>query len=333
MYQDFDPGIRATSTDVYEHEIPGGQYSNLYEQARKVGVTAKQFHELTKRYQEVNQLFGNIIKVTPSSKVVGDMALLLQKHGLSGADYLAKKPKLDYPDSVVSFFKGHMGTPYGGFPEDVRTLVLGEGAPPPAAPVIAESDSFASVDATLAKKLGRPVKPDEVLSYRLYPKVFLDYVKHRETYGDVTNLTTPVFFYGLKQGQEIETDLEPGKTLIISLQGLSDPDKDGLRTVFYDLNGFPRALDVKDESVASATKSRAKADPTNERHVGAAMPGKVLTIAVKPGQAVKPGDTLLVTESMKMEYVITAKAAGTVQTLSVVPGDMIEGGDLLVELS
>lgn len=332
MYQDFDPGIRATSTDVYEHEIPGGQLSNLFEQARKVGVSAKEFHELTIRYKEVNELFGNIIKVTPSSKVVGDMALLLQKHGMTGPEFLAKKPKLDYPDSVMSFFKGHMGVPFGGFPDDVRQIILGENPPPPQAAKVATTDSFDAVKVELSKKLARDVRDDEVLSYRLYPKVFIDYVKDRETYGNVTGLTTPVFFYGLEQGQEIETDLEPGKTLIISLQGLSDPDGDGQRTVFFDLNGFPRAIEIHDQSVTSGKQLREKADTTSERHVGAAMPGKVLAVSVKPGQPVKSGDTLLVTESMKMEYVITAKIDGTVTRVTVVPGDMVEGGDLLVEL-
>jgi pyruvate carboxylase len=162
--------------------------------------------------------------------------------------------------------------------------------------------------------------------------VYLDYVRHRDTYGNVTDLTTPVFFYGLTQGQEIETDLEPGKTLIISMQGLSEPDAKGVRTVFFDLNGFPRAIEVTDRSVSSGVKARPQADPTSEKQIGAAMPGKVLSVAAQPGQTVKTGDTLLVTESMKMEYVIKAKAAGTVKRVTVAAGDMVEGGDLLVEL-
>jgi pyruvate carboxylase len=332
MYQDFDPGIRATGTDVYEHEIPGGQYSNLFEQARKVGVTAKEFHELTVRYKEVNELLGNIVKVTPSSKVVGDMALLLQKQGLTGPEFRKKQPKLDYPDSVISFFKGHMGEPYGGFPADVRALVLGPDAPPPAPPVVDESDDFDQVRAGLGKQLQREATPEETLSYRLYPKVFLDFVRHRDAYGNLEDLTTPVFFYGLTQGQEIETDLEPGKTLIISLQGLSDPDADGVRTVFFDLNGFPRAIDVKDAAFAGGAKTRPQADPGSELHVGAAMPGKVLSVAVAVGQAVQAGETLLVTESMKMEYAVTAKVDGTVKRLTVAAGYMVEGGDLLIEL-
>lgn len=332
MYTDFDPGIRSTSTDVYEHEIPGGQYSNLFEQARKVGVTAREFHQLTVRYKEVNEMFGNIVKVTPSSKVVGDMALLLQKQNLTGPEYLKKRPLLDYPDSVISFFKGHMGVPYGGFPEDVRSLVLGDNAPAPRSAVIDDDDDMHSVREKLTSMLKRPVTDEEVLSYRLYPKVFLEFMKHREQYGDLSDLTTPVFFYGLSHGQELETDLEPGKTLIISLQGISKPDEDGVRTVFYDLNGFPRAIEITDSSITAVNKRRAQADLQNENHIGAAMPGKILEVKVKIGQKVRKGDTLLITESMKMEYVITAKNDGVVKQVVVGTGDMVEGGDLFIEL-
>jgi pyruvate carboxylase len=331
MYQDFDPGIRATSTDVYEHEIPGGQYSNLYEQARKVGVTAQEFFELTQRYKEVNELLGNIVKVTPSSKVVGDMALLLQKHGLTGPEYMKTRPRLDYPDSVVSFCKGHMGTPYGGFNEDVRTLVLGDNPPPPGPPDVPDSDSFASVTTELAAKIGREPTTTDVLSYRLYPKVFLEFIKHREKFGSVTGLPTPVFFYGAVQDAELSTRIEDGKTLIIELAGLSESNVEGERTVFFKLNGFPRAIDIIDNAASAGVVRRAKADSANDKHVGAAMPGKVLDVQCKVGDSVAVGQVLLVTESMKMEYAIAAKSAGTVREITVRPGDMVEGGDLLVE--
>jgi pyruvate carboxylase len=328
----FDPGIQATSTTVYENEIPGGQYSNLYEQARKVGVSATEFFELTKRYQEVNKLFGNIVKVTPSSKVVGDMALLLQKHGITGDDFLKKKPKLDYPDSVISFFKGHMGIPYGGFPKDVRAMVLGDNPPPPEKLVAQEADSLEEVKLELSKKLSRPVTDQDALSYRLYPKVFLDFVYHREQYGRVDILPTQNFFYGLETNEEISVDIEPGKSLVISLRGISDADNKGQRTVFLDLNGYARPTKVRDLSLTATVATKPKANPADENHVPAAMPGKVIEIKTKAGSTVKEGDSLLVTESMKMEYAITAKKAGKVSKIHAQVGEMVEGGDLLIEL-
>jgi pyruvate carboxylase len=332
MYQDFDPGIRATSTDVYHHEIPGGQYSNLYEQARSVGVSAQEFYELTQRYKDVNELLGNIVKVTPSSKVVGDMALLLQKQGLTGAEFLEKKPKLDYPDSVRSFFGGHMGTPYGGFRNDVRDIVMGPDAPPPAPPVIEDNDSFEQVQTALSKKIGRKALRNEALSYRLYPKVFMEFIKHRQKYGSVTNLPTPIFFYGAKQGVELETRLERGKTLNIQLNGISDSNADGMRTVFYKLNGFPRAIQIEDEVATADTVRRPKADLENDKHVGASMPGKVLEVQCKIGDKIAEGDTLMITESMKMEYALSAKSAGVVKDITVKAGELVQGGDLLIEI-
>ncbi|MBM4253633.1 MAG: pyruvate carboxylase [Deltaproteobacteria bacterium] len=337
MYSDFDPGLQSTSTDVYEHEIPGGQYSNLYEQARRVGVSPHDFHALTKRYREVNEAFGDLIKVTPSSKVVGDMALLLQKQGLTGPEWLAKRPHLDYPDSVLGLMRGDLGTPYGGIPAAVKSLVLGAGASATAAkasrPETPAEDSFASCESTLANRLGCPVGEREVLTYRLYPKVYLDYLRHREAFGDLSDLPTPVFFHGLRQAQEFEADLEPGKTLVISLAGVSDPDTNGKRSVFFNLNGFPRVIEVHDQADSSGGSGRLKADPLSPGHIAATMSGKVQSVSAKEGQLVKVGDPLLVVEAMKMEYLITAKADGTVAAVHVRPGDVITSGDLLVALA
>jgi pyruvate carboxylase len=332
MYSDFDPGVLTTSTTVYKHEIPGGQYSNLYDQARKVGVSADEFHALTERYREVNEVFGDIVKVTPSSKVVGDMALLLQKHNLTGPEWLAKKPKLDYPDSVVSFFKGHMGMPYGGFPPAVRELVLGVGAGPPAPEPIGNTDSQADVAAALKQKYGREFSKREVLSSRLYPKVFSEYMDHLQTYGDVENLPTSVFFHGLKEGVEVEVDIEPGKTLVVSLHGISKASLEGKRTVFFNLNGFPREIEVRDNAVTRQGQTRKRADSKNPLHIGAAMPGKLLALKVKVGDVVDEGQVLLVTEAMKMEYAIAAKVKGTIAELPLAVGAVVAEGDLLVEL-
>jgi pyruvate carboxylase len=333
LYRAYDPGIKATSTDVYVHEIPGGQYSNLFEQAIKVGLSSEEFFELTKRYTEVNKLFGNIVKVTPSSKVVGDMALLLQKHGLTGETYRAKKPALDYPDSVTSFFKGHMGVPFGGFPKEVREMVLGPNAGPPEAPQVDEGDSLETVKASLEGMLGRPATTQEALSSRLYPKVFRDYRASHEKFGRTGGLPTSVFFYGLNENEEIETDLEPGMTLNISYRGISKANEDGKRTVFFNLNGFGRSIDVFDQTTAAGKSLRAKAEPFNDLQVGAPMPGKVLDIKVAAGDVVKMGDVLVVTEAMKMEYAITAKRSGTIKAVHVKARDQVDGGDLLVEFT
>jgi pyruvate carboxylase len=333
LYQDFDPGIKATSTDVYEHEIPGGQYSNLYEQARRVGVSAKGFYQLTKRYQEVNQLLGNIIKVTPSSKVVGDFALLLQKMNTTGPDYLKQKPRLDYPDSVVSFFKGDMGEPYGGFNEEVKELVLASLPKEDNKSAKSAVDNLQDVKEELEAKIGRSVSDLQALTYRLYPKVFLDYCKHLDAYGKTEYLDTNVFFYGLQDGQETVCDLEAGKTLIIQLRGVSNANPDGNRTLFFKLNGFPRAISIMDRFALAPSKGiKRKADPQEKGHVGASMPGKVLEIVVKSGQTIDTGDKLIVTESMKMEYVITAKGKGKVKDVLVAVGAELQEGDLLMEL-
>ena len=332
MYRDFDPGIKSTSTEVYEHEIPGGQYSNLFHQAKKVGVSSAEFYQLTQRYKEVNELLGNIVKVTPSSKVVGDLALLLQKQGLTGPQLKHEKPKLDYPDSVVSFFKGEMGEPYGGFPEDIRQLVLQSVGDVKEATSEVTGDTFEDARRKLSETLGREVKEREVISYRLYPKVYLDFEDHKASFGHVSGLPTPVFFYGLQQGVEIETDLENGKRLIIEMIGLSEPDKAGKRTVFFKLNGFPRSIKVYDESSASEDK-RIKANRHDENHIGATMPGKVLDVLVAVGDEIEEGQVLLITESMKMEYALSAKKSGKINDVLVRKGDVIEEGDLLLELS
>lgn len=333
IYHDFDPGVKATTTRVYHHEIPGGQYSNLFDQARKVGLSTEEFHQLTERYHEVNQLFGDLIKVTPSSKVVGDMALLLQKNKLTADSYLATRPHLDYPDSVVSFFKGHMGLPYGGFPEQVRAMVLGEDAPPPQKIEVAATDSLESVTQQLTQLTGQAVPERLAISYKLYPQVTLDYLSHDETYGDVSKLPTDVFFYGLDMDHEITFDIEPGKTLILSLSGMSKPDSDGKRKLFFQLNGFARPMDILDENVSSGAARNLKADPLNPGQLGAPMPGKILAIKVAKGDHVEEGTVVAVTEAMKMEYAITTRVSGTVAAIHLGEKSQVEEGDLIIDIT
>ncbi len=333
MYSCFDPGLRSTSTDVYFHEIPGGQYSNLFNQAEKVGLSAQEFQNLTHRYKEVNDLLGDIIKVTPSSKVVGDFALLLQKSGITGPELIKDKVSLDYPDSVMSFFKGEMGEPYGGFPKEMKDLVLGT-----LPKNKKENDQTKNIDSyQQAKKeaealFNRPMNSSQVLSYRLYPKVYKEYLDYKDQFGKVTNLSTPHFFFGVEQGKEVEVDIEEGKTLYLSLEGVSDCDEKGNRSVFFKLNGFNRIIDIKDESFSSSVQEKQKADLSDDRQVAATMPAKILELMVKVGDKVTKGETLLVTEAMKMEYAVTAKRDGTVRSISISVGDLVEDGDLLIQL-
>ena len=332
QYVAFDPGLKATSTEVYEHEIPGGQYSNLYDQARRVGVSDQDFHALTVRYKEVNELFGKIVKVTPSSKVVGDMALLLQKNELTGPQLMREKPQLDYPDSVVSFFRGEMGEPYGGFNRELQEMVLGKD------PIqdkfnAKTNDSLVQVKSELQEKLGREVNDYEAISYRLYPKVWLDYQTHLKQFGNCERVPTDIFFYGIESNKEVEIDIEPGKTLYISLSGMTAADPNGQRRLFFQLNGFPRAFEILDQSVKTSQVTRPKADIFNNTHIGAPMPGKVIELKAKIGDELKAGDPVIIMEAMKMEYVITAKTAGTLTVLTVAVNDLIDEGDLLAELN
>ena len=329
MYLAYDPGVKSSTTRVYHHEIPGGQYSNLYDQAKKLGVSADDFRQLTDRYKEVNDLLGDIIKVTPSSKVVGDFALLLQKANLTGPELLAKKPSLDYPDSVIGFLKGDLGTPHGGFPQEIRDLVLGKGSSnqnihSPKAEI--SKDEVAEKLTTLT---GEKPTEKQIITYALYPKVYLEYLAHIKKYGEISQLPTPVFLYGLEVNDEVSVELEAGKTLIISLNGFSEPNEEGKRKIFFSLNGFPRELEIEDKEASKSSTSRKKSDPTNPGHIGAMMPGKVLEVKIETGDLVSLGDTLFVTESMKMEYAITAKVSGKVQTINANIGDEVNTDDLL----
>ena len=333
LYACFDPGIKSTSTEVYTHEIPGGQYSNLFVQANKVGLSSEEFHDLTKRYHEVDELFGRIVKVTPSSKVVGDLALLLQKNNLTGEQLISEAPQLDYPDSVRSFFSGKLGTPTGGFNEELKKMVLGSGETE-ATVTHDESDTFEKAKKELTEITEKEPSDQQVISYRLYPNVYKDYVRHIKTYGAATkDLPTTTFFFGMNQGEEVEVDIDTGKTLYLSLRGMSEPDDKGMRKVFFQLNGFRRDVEIFDQSLASSIKSRPKADALNDFEIGSPMPGKILELKVKTGDKVEKGQVVAISEAMKMQYEIKAKASGTVVDVTAGEGEQVEGGDLIVKLA
>ena len=331
-YAGFESDIKSPTAEVYVHEMPGGQYSNLRQQAAAVGL-GDRWDEVKKAYSTVNKMFGDIVKVTPSSKVVGDMALFMVQNNLTEQDIYEKGERYDFPESVIQFFQGYLGQPPGGFPEKLRDIILkgreyftcrpGE---------LLEPVNFEQVKKELEEKTGRSVSEYDVMSYIMYPKVFLDKEKKTKEFGDVSVLDTPTFFYGLRFGEEIKVEIETGKTLIVKLITVGPLAPDGTRTVYYELNGQPREVTIRDLSAKATVESRRKADPDEEGQVGATMPGHVLKILVEKGDKVKKGEHLVVTEAMKMETTIQAPFDGVIKEIHVKNGDSIETGDLLIEM-
>ncbi|MFD3448008.1 pyruvate carboxylase [Microbacteriaceae bacterium 4G12] len=331
-YAPFESGMNAPHTEVYMHEMPGGQYSNLQQQAKAVGL-GDRFDEVKVMYRRVNDMFGDIVKVTPSSKVVGDMALFMVQNNLTEDDIYDRGETLDFPDSVVELFEGYLGQPYGGFPKELQRIILKGKEPITVRPgEMLEPVDFTGLQETLFHKLKRQVTMFDVLSYALYPKVFMDYHNIYNQYGKVSVLDTPTFFYGMRFGEEIKVEIEQGKTLIVKLVSISAPQPDGTRVIYFELNGQPREVVIKDESIKSTVAQRLKGDRDNPNHIIATMPGTVIKVVVKPGDTVKKGDTIAITEAMKMETTVQAPFTGTVKEVYVKDGDAIQTGDLLVEL-
>jgi pyruvate carboxylase len=333
-YAPFEADIRSGTSDVYNHEMPGGQYTNLREQARAMGLEHR-WPEVSKAYADVNILFGDIVKVTPTSKVVGDMALFMVANDLKPEEVKNPEREVAFPESVISLFKGELGFPADGFPKALEAKVL-KGEKPLAGRA---GDFLPEVDleakrAEAAAVIGRHVNDTDLASYLMYPKVFRDYAEHRRLYSDVSLLPTSPFFYGLRDREEIGVDIDKGKTLIIRQTGRSDTvDEEGKVKVFFELNGQPRTVRVPKAGLAGSGRSRPKAEEGNAAHVGAPMPGAVVTVAVKAGQKVKKGDPLLSIEAMKMETMLTAERDASVLSVHVKPGDSVNAKDLLIELS
>lgn len=331
-YHDFESGMIAPHSEVYQHEMPGGQYSNLQQQAKGVGL-GEGWEQVKEMYGRVNQMFGDIVKVTPSSKVVGDMALFMVQNNLTEADVLARGESLDFPDSVVEMFQGYLGQPYQGFPEELQKVILkGKKALEVRPGELLEEVNFDGLRNELEKELGRKVTNLEILSYSLYPKVFQEYLNTVEQFGNISFLDTPTFLYGLRLGEEIEVEIETGKTLIVKLVSIGQPQADGTRVVYFELNGQPREVNIKDESIKSAVTARAKVDPKNEQHIAATMPGTVVKVLAEKGEKIERGDHLMITEAMKMETTVQAPFSGIVKDIHVKSGDSIQTGDLLLEL-
>ena len=333
QYAAFESGLAAPASEVYLHEMPGGQFTNLKAQARSMGLEEK-WPEVARTYANVNQMFGDIVKVTPSSKVVGDMALMMVAQGLSRADVEDPARDVSFPDSVVDMMKGNLGQPPGGFPAGIVNKVL-KGEKPSTerpgknlAPIDLE-EVRAKVSAEMG---GKQIDNEDLNGYLMYPKVFLDYMGRHRTYGPVRTLPTRTFFYGMEAGEEISVEIDPGKTLEIRLQAVGETDETGEVKVFFELNGQPRSIRVPNRLVKSTTQARPKADAGNAAHIGAPMPGIVASVAVKAGQEIHEGDMLLTIEAMKMETALHADRAGIVKAVHVTPGAQIDAKDLLVEL-
>ena len=333
QYAAFESGLMAPASEVYLHEMPGGQFTNLKAQARSLGLEER-WHEVAQTYADVNQMFGDIVKVTPSSKVVGDMALMMVSQGLTRAQVEDPKSDVSFPDSVVDMMRGNLGQPPGGFPEGIVKKVLKGEAPNLERPgAHLEPVDIESTRAELSKELeGFKIDDEDLNGYLMYPKVFLDYMGRHRQYGPVRSLPTRTFFYGMEPGDEITAEIDPGKTLEIRLQAIGETDEQGEVKVFFELNGQPRVIRVPNRLVKSSTAQRPKAEVGNANHVGAPMPGVVASIGVQVGQQVHEGDLLLTIEAMKMETGLHAERDAVVKAVHVQPGGQIDAKDLLVEL-
>jgi pyruvate carboxylase len=332
-YAAFESDMRAGASEVYVHGMPGGQYTNLRGQARALGIDDARWPEVARAYADVNDMFGDIIKVTPTSKVVGDLALLMVTAGLSRQQVEDPDTEVAFPDSVVQFFRGELGQPYGGFPAALQKKILKGAQPLTARP----GATLPAVDLDaerqrIQQQLPRPVTDEDLASHLMYPRVWRDYARERAQHGDPETLPTPVFFYGMEPGQEISVDLERGKTLIVRYLASSEPHEDGTRTVFFELNGQPRSVRVADKAQVAQRPPARKAEAGNPRHVGAPLPGTVATVTVVAGAKVARGDILLTLEAMKMQTAVRAESEGEVAEVLAKPGQTVDVKDLLLVL-
>ena len=332
FYGPFDTSPKFGSAEVYTHEMPGGQYTKLREQARALGLGAR-WPEVVRYYHEVNKLFGDIVKVTPSSKVVGDLSMFLLTKGIEPADLVNLEPGTAFPESVVDMLSGGLGQPKGGWPKKVQQVVLGDRKAYKGRPgKRAEKVEIDAVRKELRRTLKREINDDDLYSYLMYPQVFKELIKYVDSFGHARVLPTPAFFYGLNPGEEISVEIEQGKTLIIKLVYVSEPDEEGLRTLTFELNGRARECTILDRSIQTQSKKRDKADPSNKLQVGSPIPAMVSSVSVSVGQKVKKKEKLCVLEAMKMQTTVYALADGVVDRIEAQAGDQVDSKDLLVQL-
>ena len=330
-YVAFESGMQAPASEVYLHEMPGGQFTNLKAQARSLGLEER-WHEVAQMYADVNQMFGDIVKVTPSSKVVGDMALMMVSQGLTRAQVEDPETDVAFPDSVIDMMRGNLGQPPGGFPTLMLNKILKDEAPNLERP--GKHLDPVDLEATrkkLEEQIGEAVDDEDLNGYLMYPKVFTDYATRHADYGPVRTLPTKTFFYGMQPGEEIEAEIDPGVTLVIRLQAVGETNAEGEAKVFFELNGQPRTIRVPNRKVAATSAKRPKAELGNPAHIGAPMPGVIASVAASVGASVKQGDLLLTIEAMKMETGIHADRDAVIKAVHVTPGAQIDAKDLLVE--
>jgi len=334
MYGVFESGIGAPASEVYLHEMPGGQFTNLKAQAKSMGLQER-WHEVAQAYADANQMFGDVIKVTPSSKVVGDMALMMVSQGLTRADVEDPETDVAFPDSVIDMMRGVLGQPHGGWPKAIQQKILKGEEPLTVRPSsVLEPMDIEAKRKEVSDALGGVKTDDEDLcGYLMYPKVYVDYMNRHATYGPVRTLPTETFFFGMEAGEEISAEIDPGKTLEIRLQTIGDTNSEGEVKVFFELNGQPRTVRVPDRSAAQSIVTRPKAEDGNDNHIAAPMPGVVASVAVKAGQKVSAGDLLVTIEAMKMETGIHADRDGEVLAIHAPVGAQVDAKDLLVELA
>ena len=332
VYSKFESDLNNPSAEIYKYEIPGGQYTNLKPQADSLGLSDK-FDQVKEKYKESNDILGNIIKVTPSSKVVGDLAIFMVKNKLDKNNILIEGNNLAFPDSVVDYCKGMIGQPEGGIPKDIQEIVLKGDKPITTRPgTLIENENFESIKRYLDEKFKMDSNIRNILSYTLYPKVYEDYLKHLQLYNDISKLESHVYFYGLSTGEECEVEIEEGKVLTIKLIEIGDVKEDGTRTLSFELNGMMRDIEIKDNNYCSNIKDIVKADMNNPLQIGASIPGKVVKVLVKENQYVKKNEPIIIIEAMKMETVIVAKTDGIIKDILVKQDELVKDKQLLVEM-
>ena len=332
VYSKFESDLNNPSAEIYKYEIPGGQYTNLKPQADSLGLSDK-FDQVKEKYKESNDILGNIIKVTPSSKVVGDLAIFMVKNKLDKNNILIEGNNLAFPDSVVDYCKGMIGQPEGGIPKDIQEIVLKGDKPITTRPgTLIENENFESIKRYLDEKFKMDSNIRNILSYTLYPKVYEDYLKHLQLYNDISKLESHVYFYGLSTGEECEVEIEEGKVLTIKLIEIGDVKEDGTRTLSFELNGMMRDIEIKYNNYCSNIKDIVKADMNNPLQIGASIPGKVVKVLVKENQSVKKNEPIIIIEAMKMETVIVAKTDGIIKDILVKQDELVKDKQLLVEM-